>query len=191
MPRLIDRDQRSAEITEAAWRVLASGGVRGVSVRNVAQEARLATASLRRAFPTQAALLAACLTLMGDRVAARIAALPDEADPVEQAVAALAQTLPLDEERRLEMEVYLTLGTAALTDPGLRAAYRTISDDLGRLCAFVVDGLLSDGGPAHRRREAAHLRALVDGLALHVLHGDDADQALVVLRAHLSRLAHG
>ncbi|MEI2649439.1 MAG: TetR family transcriptional regulator [Dermatophilaceae bacterium] len=110
MPRLIDHEARATEITEAAWRVLLRDGVAGVSVRNVAAEAGVATASLRRSFPTQAALLAACLTLMGERVAARIRALPRARDPLAQALAALAETMPLDGERSTEMSVYLALG---------------------------------------------------------------------------------
>lgn len=179
-----------ADITAAAWRVLVRGGVRAVSVRNVAAEAGLATASLRRSFPTQGALLAACLTLVRDRVVARVLALPAAADPVQRAVAALAETLPLDRVRRLEMEVYLTLGTAALTDSALRTVYETVSGDLVRLCAVVIDRLLPEHPPEHRQQESAHLYALVDGLALHTLHGDDPEQAVRILRAQLSRLAH-
>lgn len=189
VPKLIDRDRRTTEITEAAWRVLVRGGVRAVSVRNVAAEADLATASLRRIFPTQAALLAACLMLVRDRVTARVLALPKVPDPVERAASALTETLPLDDERRLEMEVYLTLGTAALTDPALRTAYQQVSGNLAHLCAVVVDQLLTDDSPAHRKRESAHLYAVVDGLALHTLHGDPSAQAVEILRAHLSRLA--
>lgn len=190
VPKLIDRDRRGTDITESAWRVLVRGGVGAVSVRNVAAEAGLATASLRRIFPTQATLLAACLILVRDRVTTRVLALPATADPVQWGVVAIAETLPLDDERRLEMEVYLTLGTAALTDPELDTAYRIVSDDLVHLCTAVMDRLLPDRPPARRRQETTHLYALVDGLALHTLHGDDPADALEVLQTHLSRLTH-
>ena len=188
VPKLIDAELRSVEITEAAWRVLVREGSSAVTVRNVAVEAGLATGSLRRAFPTQADLLAACLTLVGDRVEARIRALPESTDPVERAVAVLAETLPLDDERRREMHVYLTLGTAALSEPTLRSAYRASSNDLAGVCALIIDSLLPDHPAQRRQQEAAHLYAVVDGLALHTLHGDDPTQALALLRAHLSRL---
>lgn len=161
-----------------------------MSVRNVAGGAGLATGSLRRLFPTQAALLAACLILVRDRVTARVLALPQSPDPVQRCVAAIAETLPLDEERRLEMEVHLSLGTAALSDPELRTAYQVLSNDLRHLCTVVVDRLLPEHPPARRRQESTHLYAVVDGLALHTLHGDDPTQALEVLQAHVSRLAH-
>lgn len=191
VPKLIDHQRRATDLTEAAWRVLVRGGVRAVSVRSVAAEAGLATASLRRAFPTQASLLAACLGLVRDRVTARVRALPRDRGPLEWSVGALAETLPLDQRRRLEMEVYLTLGTAALTDQRLAAAYRQVSGDLLHLCDRVIDTLLANHPPERRHREAAHLYALVDGLALHTLHGDDPTQALDILQAHLSGLNHG
>lgn len=196
MPRLIDHSARAQEIVEAAWRVLVRGGVPAVSVRNVAAEAGLATASLRRSFPTQSELLVGCLTLMGSRVEARIRALPQAGTPVDQAVAMLAETVPLDDERRVEMEVYLALGVAALSDGALAGALARTRGDLAGMCRLVVDGLaqadpadpaeLADGS---REREVLHLMALVDGLALQVLLGHDAHEALEVLRSHVVRLA--
>lgn len=189
MPKLIDHQARATIITEAAWRVLVDQGARAVSVRNVASEAGLATASLRRAFPTQADLLAGCLTLMAQRVSARITALPTRRDPVEQAMALISETLPLDDKRRLEMEVYLTLGTVALSDPGLHVTYATIDAALAALCGQIVLALAPGATPARVRREARHLHALIDGLALHMLHGLASQAALTTLRAHLTDVA--
>ncbi len=189
MPRLIDHDARAAEITDAAWRVLVRDGARAVSVRNVAAEAGLATASLRRAFPTQADLLAACLTRIGDRVTARIRALPPCDDPVDGALARLAETMPLDDDRTIEMEVYLVLGTVALTDPGLHEAYMAVHGDLARLCGATVRAVAptADADDANRRQR--HLHALLDGLALHTLHGMAPADAMAVLREHLHDIA--
>lgn len=188
VPKLIDHQERETAIIEAAWRVLVRDGVAAVSVRNVAAEAGLATASLRRAFPTQSDLLAACLALMGERVGARIRGLRPRVDPVTDALAWLGETMPLDEERRVEMEVYLALGITALNDPSLRTAYADIDKALSGLCAGVVESL-SPGGPrAVRRARTRHLHALLDGLALHVLHGMPPRAATSVLRQHLTTL---
>lgn len=188
MPRLIDHAARATEIIEAAWRVLVREGAAAVSVRSVAAEAGLATGSLRRSFPTQAALLAGCLNLMGERVAIRIAALPTLADPVSQGLAQLGETLPLDPTRRVELEVYLALGTAALSDPGLREPYAQIDDGLARLCSHVLGQLRPDAEEIHAR-QVQHLHALVDGLAAHILHGLAPGDAVAVLRAHLHLVA--
>lgn len=188
---MVDSRRRRAEIIEAAWHVLVRDGANAVSVRGVATQAGLATASLRRAFPSQSELLAACLALVGDRVESRIRALPRVSDPVEQAVALLSETLPLDNERRIEMHVYLTLGTAALSDATLGSAYHAISNDLLDLCRQIVAAMQPCDGPDDRQREAARLSALVDGIALHTLHGHDHAQAVDILRNHLLGLMSG
>ena len=57
MPKVIDHAAREIAIAEAAWEVLRSRGIRGLSVRNVAAQADLAVGSLRRSFPTQRSLV--------------------------------------------------------------------------------------------------------------------------------------
>lgn len=188
MPRLIDHEQRRVQVIEAAWRVLIHGGVQAVSVRNVATEAGLATASLRRAFPSQASLLAGCLELMGQRVEARIRALPQQSDLEAQARAILWEVLPLDEERRVEMEVYLSLGVAALSDPELTNAYNEVSGALSQLCLSVAHALRPEANEHQLTASAAALHAVVDGLALHLLHGVDATVALAALDDQLRQL---
>ncbi|XVX19836.1 TetR/AcrR family transcriptional regulator [Actinomycetota bacterium] len=188
MPRLIDHEERATLITEAAWRVLVRGGVPAVSVRNVAEEAGLATASLRRSFPTQSDLLVACLALLEERVGGRIRALPQR-DRLEWAVDAVAETVPLDATRRVEMEVHLALGTAAFADERLSVAFRRSLEGLQRLCEQIVDLLTPGMPPARRRRAALHLAALVDGLALRILHGGDTRDAMAIIREHLRGFA--
>jgi AcrR family transcriptional regulator len=190
VPKLIDHTEREIEVAEAAWRVAARDGVRAVSVRNVAAEAGLATASLRRAFPTQASLLAFCLDLVRRRAAGRLAGLPPVVD-LDSAGVVLAELLPLDAERRLEAEVQFALGTAARTDPALRPAAEAAHEDVATACRHVVRALVPRGAPADELRATAHLHALLDGLALHLVHRPpDAPTgwAVDVLRHHLATL---
>lgn len=189
VPKLIDHQERETAIIEAAWRVLVRDGVAAVSVRNVAAEAGLATASLRRAFPTQTEMLVACLALMGERVGARIRGLRPRVDPVADALARLGETMPLDEERRVEMEVYLALGITALNDSTLRTAYGEIDAALEGLCVAVVQALSPGASRTERLAQSRHLHALLDGLALYVLHGMPPRTATNVLWRHLTTLA--
>lgn len=191
MPRLIDHRAREVEVAEAAWRVVVRDGVRKVSVRTVAAEAGLATASLRRAFPTQAALLAFCLGLVRERVTLRIAALPSDGDVVVVATRILRELLPSDTARRTEMEVFLQLGTLSLADPTLRPGYDGAHADLAALCRRFVLALRPGLDP---ELETARLHALVDGLALHLVRQPPAastDWAARVLERHLAGLAPG
>ena len=75
MPRRIDTDARSLAIAGASLRVLERDGLAGLSVRGVADEAGIATASLRRAFPTQHSLREHCFSLIQQRASARIRTL--------------------------------------------------------------------------------------------------------------------
>ncbi|WP_432540656.1 TetR/AcrR family transcriptional regulator [Kineococcus sp. SYSU DK002] len=201
MPKLIDHAAREVEVAEAAWRVAARDGVRGVSVRSVAAEAGLATASLRRAFPTQASLLAYCLDLVRRRAAGRLAGLPEVTD-VDSACAVLAELLPLDAGRRLEAEVQIALGVAALADADLRPVADAAHDDVALVCRHVVRALSGhrdgatdeEAGDQVGEDRVAHLHALLDGLALHLVRsasGAPDDRAPRLLREHLTGLAGG
>ncbi|WP_222192919.1 TetR/AcrR family transcriptional regulator [Modestobacter italicus] len=194
MPRLIDHAAREVEVAQAAWRVLARGGVAALSVRNVAAEAGLATGSLRRAFPTQEALLVFSLELVARRVADRVAALELDAEAPVAQTAVLRELLPLDAERRLEMDVFLHLGSLAPRGGALRAVYDTAHAQLAAVTTGVVASLVDAGWarpgldvPLEGRR----LHALVDGLALQLVRQAESAPtgwATEVLGTHLDEL---
>ncbi|MGO2664835.1 TetR/AcrR family transcriptional regulator [Mycetocola reblochoni] len=192
MPRLIDHEARAAALAEAAWRVLARDGILRLSVRNVAEEAGLATASLRRAIPTQTALRAYCLTLVSERVPERFRRLEPRADVRAAVEDRIAQLLPLDAERRLEMEAFIAIGVLALTDEELQPHYRRAHDLIAGACVGVVTAL-RPGGAGSPAAEAARLHALIDGLALHLVQPKaiGPDEAMSVLALHLDELAQG
>ncbi len=184
MPRLIDHAERDRVIAGAAWTVLTRDGVLAFSVRNVADQAGLATASLRRRFPTQDALRVYCLRLVSERVTARIEALAltPGTDPADLALTCLEQLLPLDAERRVEMEVFLALASLAPTNPAVRVAYTEAHDAIAQVCRSVVELVTGAADDTAVRR----LHALVDGLALHLVHQDpaeDTDWAVGILAA--------
>ncbi|GAA4153940.1 TetR/AcrR family transcriptional regulator [Leifsonia shinshuensis] len=193
MPRLIDHDERNDAIAQAAIRVLTRDGLAALSVRNLAAEAGIATASLRRAFPTQDALRQFCFDEIRDAVAARIGALSGEGAPL--VLALLLELLPLDATRRSEFVAQLQLGSLALTDPALRPSAIRLSEDVRRACTAAVAelarcGLLSEANDAGL--EAERLHALLDGLALHLLWEpgpDPAGRASRILTRHIDSLA--
>jgi AcrR family transcriptional regulator len=194
VPRLIDHGERRRLLAEAAWRVIVRDGVAAASVRTVAAEADLSTGSLRHLFGSHADLLVFALRLVIDRAVARIAALPPDPDPVTAVEAVAAELLPLDRERRAEMEVYLALFGAANTNVDLRetrdAAHRQVRD----ACRWMI-GRLAEGAAlnatADRELEALRLHALLDGLAAHLVYdvsGTDPSWARRVLQRHIRSL---
>lgn len=194
MPRLIDHSAREVEVAEAAWRVLVRDGPTRLSVRNVAAEAGLATGSLRRAFPTQDALRIFALDLVRRRATERMQAVAQRSTVRETVREYLLHLVPLDEDRRVEMEVYLAIGTLALTDAALRPAYDAVHGELAQACELLLSRLVdSDEGytVADLAAEARRTHALLDGLALHLVRqAPDAPTgwAVDVLDAHLDSL---
>ena len=193
MPRLIDHDHRNDEIAAAAFRVLARDGVAALSVRRVADEARIATASLRRAFPTQDELRRFCFERLQQNVTARLLAVTGQGR--ERAMRWMRELLPLDDSRRTELLVQLQLSRLALTDDGLQGHARELHDGVHRVCAAVISELGETGGlgaDIDPVLETERLHALLDGLALHLIWTSSTEPAVDVDRVldrHLDSLA--
>ncbi|MGY2065835.1 TetR/AcrR family transcriptional regulator [Blastococcus sp. SYSU DS0619] len=195
MPRVVDAEQRRRELAGAVWRVIRRDGVTGASVRSVAREAGTSMGALRHWFPTQDALLHFAMTLVSESVRNRIVAVVQAGEPlVTQALAVLEETLPLDEERRAEAEVWLALTARALVDADLAALRDRAAAELRDLCALVLGALADAGGVRDGLDpdlEAERLYAVLDGLALHALTRPSALPATrvrAVLEAHLAEL---
>ena len=101
---------------------------------------------------------------------------------------ALLELLPLDEPRRLEMEITVVLGTAAMTDADLRATHHRAHRAVEDLCERVVRTL--GVAPEEVRGETERLHALVDGLALHVIRQGEDENTDWAVRAVDTHLAH-
>lgn len=193
MPRLIDHDERNEEIAAAAFRVLARDGLAGLSVRRVAEEAHIATASLRRAFPAQKDLRQFCLDRIRQDVAKRLLSVSGSGR--ERALRWMQELLPLDDTRRTELLVQLQLSRLALTDETLEESARSLHDEVRHVCSEVLHQLLAAGQLGTTLDidlETTRLHALLDGLALHLLWNTSTasrDQADRVLEHHLDTLA--
>ena len=185
MPKIVDVEERHRQVSEAAWRVLVRDGLTELSVRKVAAEAGLPPSSLRYSFPTQASVRDTAVALLVKRLAERVASRTAQGSATEQARAILLELLPLDAERRIEMEVLLALGAMAITDDALQKSHDQVLDAVRALCARALELL---GAP---RAELAATHALVDGLALHLVRQPrvhDTQWAVDVLDTHIGRL---
>jgi DNA-binding transcriptional regulator YbjK len=185
MPKIVNVAERDRIVSEAAWRVMVRDGLTALSVRNVAAEAGLPPSSLRYTFPTQASVRDSAVALLVDRMAARVARHGDHETADDGARAILLELLPLDDERRIEMEVSLALGAMAMTDRALWQAHQRTHLAVREACARALEMLNVDPS------EVAGTHALIDGLALHLVRqsAEIGDAwALDALDAHLKRL---
>ncbi|MFW0788299.1 TetR/AcrR family transcriptional regulator [Gordonia sp. CPCC 205333] len=194
MPKLIDHDARRAEIGEALWRIVLRDGVGGVSIREVAAEAGISAGSLRHVFATKDELLLFSMRLVYQRAALRVAAHVAIDDPIERGLAVLAEVLPFDDDRRVEMHVNMALVAESGTRPALRTEALRAHDGLRQLCRNVIErlrdyGLVADGRVIEA--EAMCLHALIDGAAMHLVLGDNdrPDEVCRMLLSYLEGLA--
>lgn len=169
MPKVVDHAQRRGELAEALWRVLRREGVHRTTVRTVAAEAGCSPSALRHYFTTQDEMLTFAMRQVADRARARIAEVPRDGEPREVVERILLEVLPLDDERRLENEVWIAFNGRALVDAGLRAVRDETYDALRALCADCAAALAGERlTPARAAAAGRELNLLLDGLALHV-----------------------
>lgn len=193
MPRLIDHDARRRELAEAVWRVIVREGVSAVSVRSVAAEAGVSTGSLRHVLPTKSELLATAMGLAIDDATERFLAHSYVVDEVADAADWLSELLPLDEQRRVELEIQLALVAEAGGHPGLHARRDEAATGIREGCRSVLGVGIESGlfrPTLDLDREATRLHVLLDGLALHLIGGGDTGPglALELLTEHLATL---
>ena len=187
MPKVVDHAARREQLAAALWRVVLREGVEAASLRRVAAEAGWSVGSLRHYFDTQADLLHFAMELVIRRVTERVAALPEEADPHAAATDLLHQFLPLDADRRAEMEVWLAFASRALVDPSLRELRDEAHTGVRGVCRRAAELL----GAPNPDLEAERLHALVDGLAQHAIVAPDVTtpaRQREIVAAHLESL---
>jgi TetR/AcrR family transcriptional repressor of bet genes len=170
MPKVVDHEERRAELGAAVWRLASRDGLEAVTVRRVAEEAGWSTGAVVHYFSDKEELLLFAFRTVADRVGRRLAAAAERTDePLELARTWLVQGLPLDAERQAEVRVWFAFLGLALARPELARAQRlTYRAWRGRVAALLQE--------AQRRGQiradvdcsaaAAALVAVVDGLAV-------------------------
>jgi AcrR family transcriptional regulator len=163
MPRVVDHEERRAQVAAAVWRVVSAEGLEAVTVRRVAAETGMSTSVVSHYFAGKDDLLRLAFRLALDRGRARAEAQVRAGSGLARAL--LVTGLPLDAERRTEARVWFSFLGLALTRPDLaaeqRGAYRAWR---GALAATLRAEGLPEALDADA--EAAGLIALVDGLAV-------------------------
>jgi len=190
MPKVVDHEERRAELAAAVWRIASREGVEALTIRAVAAEAGWSTGALVHYFRDKEELLLFAFESVADRTGRRMLAAAERIDdPYELLRAQLVEGLPLDAERRAEVRVWFAFLGLAGTRPALaeagRRAYRLwrarIAETIGALPGRAVDA----------EAEAAALVALVDGIAVQASFEPRAFPAarqLAMVDARLARL---
>lgn len=192
MPKIVDHEERKSHIAEATWRVILNQGMKGATVRKIAQEAGVSLGALRHYFATQQELLGFAMKLVSDRANARIKDIAGLGLPPKELVTrVLMELLPLNDNNMAEMEVWFAfvfhLKYAEEDYGGLNdGIYPGIVNLLGHL---EESGLLREG--LDMSIEAERLYALLDGVAIHALLEPqrlDRERILRVLHSHMDSI---
>lgn len=109
MPKIIDHHKRKVRIAEATWKVIVDEGIEQASVRKIAKAAGLSTGSLRHYFSSQSELLRFSMEMVSERVIERAKAreYSEDISPLEFLTEGVYEVLPVNDERKIEMEVWL------------------------------------------------------------------------------------
>lgn len=195
MPRNIDTEERKHLIAKAAWGIVATQGLKGATVRNIAEAAHLSVGSVQHVFKSSKDIYLFAMDQAVSNAAARIdATLSLVNDPLATAQHVLCELLPLDEIRKTEARTWLAFTAEALVDPSLVEASKAMQRllrQVARSCIEALDEAELLHADTDIELETASLQALVDGLTLQMLAAPKSlppSKAKEALNSYLRRL---
>lgn len=182
--------ERREELAHALWRVLAREGPARASMRAIAREAGYTTGVLSHYFRDKRELMEYGSALLIDHAISRMEAAATDGDPA----AVLTELLPLDDDRRDEAQLWLTMMGWSNSDPALAEEltrrHQQVRQQLRPVVARLFPNIPTD--EVRVRDLADQLLAVVDGLTVDALTNPDSyppDRQRELLRAALSGLS--
>lgn len=196
MPKIVDHEKRKIKIAEATWKVIVEEGIDNATVRKIAQASGLSVGALRYYFASQTELLHFSMELVSERVMQRVEKRKVSKDHVslEFLTDGVSEVLPIDEERKIEMEVWLAFSAKVLVDTKLRELSNKVYKDMHQgfenvIRALKLLNILKD--EIDLDLEANRLHAIVDGMAIHHLLNPEQfthENIIETLKYHLQSL---
>lgn len=186
MPRIVDHDQRRAQVAQITIRLILRDGVEGVSVRSIAQEAGYSTTIVSHYFRTKADLLLlayrTCLMEAGSRVEN---ALGTDADMLTT----LGYLLPLDQAGRDNWKIWFAFWGMAL----VHTDFQKEQVEQGRAAQALVRRVLEQHNVPLKDPDmaAGRVLAMIAGLATQATYDPTAwpaDRQRAILSAELASL---
>lgn len=152
MPKIVDHNARREEVAEATWRVIARQGIEATTIKEIARETGYSTGIFAHYFKSKDELLLYALQLASLRMAARMWKKGEEAAGNQVLRNVLLEVLPLDEERRLEWQIWVTFWGRAVRDASMAEEQRSWYVEYRSL----LRGLILDG------QRSGHIRPDID-----------------------------
>jgi AcrR family transcriptional regulator len=194
MPARTDHDARRRDVSEAVWRVLATQGFGGLTLRAVAAEMGASTGLLTHYFPTKRALVRHAHDIAEEVSQSRV-----RRTPPDQGLAALREALldvlSLDPASTGMNRVWVSFWDPALADPELSAAQAArYTRWRGKLRPHVVEAQRRGELPAPADADdlVATAAAFTHGLVVQALFAPDTfppERQVALLDGFLAALA--
>jgi AcrR family transcriptional regulator len=121
VPKIVDHDVRRREIARAVLRVVAREGVRGVTIRRIADEAGWSTGVINHFFGDKKGLLLAAIREAARGVGDRMSSTRQIESADERIRALLEAGMPLDDERAAMCRIFFYFWAEGIVDPELGA----------------------------------------------------------------------
>jgi AcrR family transcriptional regulator len=169
----VDRDERRREIADAVIRITVKGGLASATFREVAAEAGVSVRLVQYYFGTKDQLLLATQRRVAERSIARIRRFQAGAGdaPRDRIRTIMRSFVPVDDESRDAMLVYVALFTASLLDPALkRKEAGEVPGSMRQAFAHQLRRARLRAG-VDPDREALVLLTLVTGVSQGILDG--------------------
>jgi AcrR family transcriptional regulator len=129
MPKIVNHDERRAQIVSAAWKLIAEEGLDAVTTRRIAERTGYSNGSLRYYFPGKDAVVTAAFQHIFD--ATNLRARAGDATPRGLAGLRLLamEIMPLDAERLDEARVAIAFMNEALHDAAKSSLYTDLMNE--------------------------------------------------------------
>ncbi|MDI6104062.1 TetR/AcrR family transcriptional regulator [Actinoplanes sp. NEAU-A12] len=202
MPKVVDHDQRRADLVRAVWAVIGLHGIEGATVRRVAEQAGVSMGGLRYYFDSQQGLLRFAALAVAGNVSARVRALlQSDSDAANRARLLLEAMLPVDQERRVEADVWLAFLIRSRVDDALEELRSKAWTGTRHICRLAVslrrgvampETIGAELPDADLETWAQHLHMFVDGLTVQAVTYPDrlsTDDLRVAVHRQLALVA--
>lgn len=174
MPKIVDHDQRRAEICDAVLGLIARGGSRTVTTRSVAKATGWSAGTVSHYFDSRDELVLGALRRAAELHEQELGRLLADRGlaPMEKLHLAVRATLPIDERGVALTRVFLDYYADAANCAAVHAEVMRCLVRWRGLIERLVEGCKDDGSIVSSRDSATlavELVALTDGFALHAL----------------------
>lgn len=141
MPKIVDHEAKREEVVEAMWRVISRDGIEAATIREVAKEAACSTGTVQYYFKNKDELLLYAFCRASMRMGGRMWNQETGLSGAEVLRNVILESLPLDDERRLEWQIWVAFQGRAATNPMLLEEYNQWYIEYRSL----IRGLIADG----------------------------------------------